>query len=73
VVEPLGAADGTDSTPVPDGPRLVDADPLDVWDVRPLEGLTPLEGLAGTGDGAGDGMLELAKDVLRSPRGTVAV
>jgi hypothetical protein len=30
VVEPLDAADGTENTPVPDGPWLIDADPLDV-------------------------------------------
>jgi hypothetical protein len=64
VVEPLGAADGTDSTPVPEGLRLVDADPLDGCEAKTLEGLTPLEGLAGTRDGAGDGMFELAKIVL---------
>jgi hypothetical protein len=71
VVEPLDAADRTDSTPVPEGPRLVDAEPLDVCDARPPEGLTPLEGLTGTRDGAGDWMFELAKVVLRPLGSTV--
>jgi hypothetical protein len=58
VIEPLGAADGTENTPVPDGPGMVDAESPDGCEARPLEGLT------GVGHGSGDETTELAKFVL---------